>query len=169
MKTLPIILLAVVASVCTAQNCTANVDRTEQMKAAVIAGHGQGAYFEVNGCHWVPGKNPRDKTKTVKPTPPPEKSEGVTGGAAWPVTSLKKLEGVTVGATWNGTLATATDNNLYTTILCGGWDFQGAKMGTSGVCHLDVNLHYGPDDADCRFVASEDGRVLKISCTWRPK
>lgn len=62
MKSLAVFLFAAALS---AQNCPNNVldDRTDQMKAAVIAGHGQGAYFEVNDCSWHPGKNPRD----VKP------------------------------------------------------------------------------------------------------
>jgi hypothetical protein len=49
-----------------AQDCKTNMDRTEQMKSALIASHGQGAYFEVNGCHWVPGKNPRDAERGPK-------------------------------------------------------------------------------------------------------
>jgi hypothetical protein len=62
------IIVLLFATVCIAQDCP-NVDQIEQMKAAVIAGHGKGAYFEVNGCHWLPGKNPRDLVgKIVPPT-----------------------------------------------------------------------------------------------------
>lgn len=80
---LAVVVLAVVASVCGAQDCLSSVDRSAQMKEAIAASKGTGVYFEVNGCVWKPGKNPRDK-KTVKPALPQPKTNTVEGSIEFP-------------------------------------------------------------------------------------
>jgi hypothetical protein len=37
-----------------------------------------------------------------------------------------------------------------------------------GVCKMSYSFHAGPDDADCRFVSSADGKTLGVTCTWKP-
>jgi hypothetical protein len=38
-----------------------------------------------------------------------------------------------------------------------------------GVCKLAYDFHFGPDDADCRWVTSADGKTLNVTCTWKPE
>ena len=40
--------------------------------------------------------------------------------------------------------------------------------GTDGVCRLSYNLHFGPEGADCRIVASAGGKTLNVTCAWKP-
>jgi hypothetical protein len=50
-----------------------------------------------------------------------------------------------------------------------GYGVVAATQDKDGTCRQEFDLHAGPPNADCRFVTSEDGKVLKIVCTWKPE
>lgn len=79
--------------------CSASVDRTAQMKAAIEQSRGRGVYFEVNDCSWHPGKNPRDSSATLGPTSLSSNTASSSGSFAALSGGVSRVRVISHGAT----------------------------------------------------------------------
>ena len=166
-----------------AQDCKANMDRTEQMKSALIASHGQGAYFEVNGCHWVPGKNPRDAERGPKISTHPGCANYRDGEkhllnvpacrkAVIHAQTVKPMPPI-VGSYPEGsstTEVTTASQPLYFLTPdppCGYGG--GVQQDNKGACSLTIILHSGPPEAVCVLGYDDTLHAPVVTCTWKPK
>lgn len=160
MRKISILFLIIAASVCGAQDnppyCSAGVDRTEQMKAAVVASHGKGAYFEVNDCSWHPGKNPREKKLS---------KQGVSRAPiVWTSTTSGIIGPISGGAqqkTVKPALTSQVNGNLARSPTCA----KGTYLANDNTCHEDKTGKHFPSADGCNTTTCLDANCRSMSST----
>ena len=68
-------------------------------------------------------------------------------------------------------LSTPTSSVVFTVPVspCGMETWYPQPKLENGVCSVIFNFHYGPPEAQCRWVTNRKGTKLNLVCTWKPK